>query len=1081
MTLVRNLGLLGASALILGLLPMTAVRSATTTAAATATATAASPDPALWSDLRWRLLGPFRGGWATMVEGVPSQPDTFFFAAAGGGVWRTDDAGLTWRGLFDKGPAASVGALAVAPSDPRTLYIGTGQAEPRYDVTAGYGVFKSTDGGATWTDLGLKDTRHIGRIWVSPGDANTVLVAAQGHFFGESEARGVYRSTDGGKTWAHTLALGPWTGVVDLASDPKDPKVIFAAAWEARQYPWQSYFTPVTGKGSGVYKSVDGGVTWARLSGEGWPEGALGRISLAAADTAAGLRLYAVVDGGKAAGLYRSDDAGARWIRANAEAAISSYYASRITVDPRDPDVVYAVGQSVRRCVQGGTVCEIIRGSPGGDDYHFVWINPVRPDHMITGSDQGAAVTVNGGATWSSWYNQPTGQFYHLAADDRFPYWIYSGQQDSGTVGIASRSDYGAISLRDWRPVGGDERDYDIPDPSDPAIIYGSGLGGRVSKWDARTGQVQDVTAWPESSYGKRPTLSKYHYLWVTPLVAGRVGPPTLYLGAQVLFRSTDHALTWTTISPDLTGETAGAQRCDGDVAIADAKACGYGSIVAIAPSPRHADEIWVGTDDGLIQLTRDGGATWTNVTPPSIPPWAKVASLDVSALDDGVAYAVVDGQRLDDGQPHVLRTHDYGKTWKETDMGLPRDHFAAVVRADPVKAGLLYAGTDVGAYVSLDDGDHWSALQNNLPTAWVRDLLVHGDDLIAATQGRAIWVLDDVSPLRQLTPDLARQPVRLFTPAQAIRVHPDNNKDTPPAPETPLGENPPIGAPIDFWLGAPPKGPVALEIRDSAGRLVRRFTSADRPQSTQAELYFARSWARPTTTLPASPGFHRFVWNLRYPPPRAIEGEYSMAVVWGRGAAIKPEGAFVTPGRYTVDLVVDGQTFAAPLDVKADPRIKASPADLQAELDLSRTLSAGLERDRQGYAEVQTVQARLAALSADKDLPADAKDQAHVVSDALAAPLATGELTFPSIDGILGRFENDLESADAAPTAVQIEVATGTLARLDAAWSRWSAVKTGPLAALNATLIRAGRKPIMIPPPDRLEVTAPDPGQDLP
>ena len=446
-----------------------------------------------------------------MAVGVPSQPDTYFFAGAGGGVWRTDDAGLTWRSLFDKGPATSIGAIAVAPTDPNTLYIGTGQPEPRYDVTAGYGVFKSSDGGATWTDLGLKDTRHIGRIWVDPTDANTVLVAAQGHFFGESEARGVYRSTDGGKTWDHTLNLGPWTGVVDLASDPKAPAIIFAAAWEARQYPWQSYFTPVSGKGSGVYKSGDGGVTWSRLTGGGWPEGPLGRISLAVTNTVAGTRVYAIVDGGKAGGLYRSDDGGTHWIRANEEDAISSYYASRVTVDPRDPGTVYTVGQSVRRCTGGGTACEIIRGSPGGDDYHFIWINPAKPDHMITGSDQGAAVSVDGGATWSSWYNQPTGQFYHLAADNRFPYWIYSGQQDSGTVGIASRSDYGAISLRDWHPIGGEERDYDIPDPSDPDIVYASGLGGRVTKWDARTGQVQDVTAWPESSYGKRPTLSKYH------------------------------------------------------------------------------------------------------------------------------------------------------------------------------------------------------------------------------------------------------------------------------------------------------------------------------------------------------------------------------------------------------------------------------------------------------------------------------------------------------------------------------------------------------------------------------------------
>jgi photosystem II stability/assembly factor-like uncharacterized protein len=1074
----RNLGLLSASVLVLGLVATTAAPAAPTPAAAPQ---AAAPDPALWSDLHWRLLGPFRGGWATMVEGVPSRPDSFYFTAAGGGVWRTDNAGQTWRSLFDKGPAASIGALAVAPSEPDTLYIGSGQPEPRYDVTAGQGVFKSTDGGATWTDLGLKDTKYIGRIWVHPKDAKTVLVAAQGHFFGASEDRGVYRTADGGKTWDHVLKLGPWTGAVDLASDPNDPQTIFAAAWEARQYPWQSYFTRVAGPGSGIYKSADGGRTWTRLTGGGWPDGALGRISLAVADTAAGTRVYAIVDSPKAGGLYRSDDGGVHWSRVNTEDAISSYYASRVTIDPRDPDVVYTVGQSVRRCDHGGATCEIIRGSPGGDDYHFVWINPLKPDHMITGSDQGAAVSVDGGATWSSWYNQPTGQFYHLAADDRFPYWIYSGQQDSGTVGIASRSDYGALSIRDWRPVGGDERDYDIPDPSDPDIIYGSGLGGRVSKWDARTGQVQDVSAWPISSYGKRPTLSKYHYIWVTPLVAGRTGPPTLYLGAQLLFRSTDHGLSWSTISPDLTGKTSDAARCDGDVAIADAKPCGYGSIAAIAPSPRHADEIWVGTDDGLIQLTRDGGASWTNVTPPSIPLWAKVATLDVSAVADGTAYAAIDGQRLDDFAPHVLRTRDYGKTWREVDAGLPAGHFVSVVRADPLKAGLIYAGTDAGVFVSFDDGDHWSPLQQNLPTAWVRDLLVHGDDLVAATQGRAIWLLDDVAPLREMTPALARKPAWLFHPAVALRVHPNNNKDTPLAPETPLGENPPIGAPIDYWLGVQPKGPVVLEIHDAAGRLVRRFASNDKPEPPGAERYFAKAWTRPPALLPASPGMHRFVWNLRYPRPRAIGGDYSIAAVWGRDTPVIPEGAFVTPGVYTVALSVDGKTFTTPLEVKADPRIKATAADLQAELDLSRTLSAGLARDRRGYGEIQSIQAQLAALDAAKDLPAGLKDQARLVSDALAKPPAAGELSFEAVDGILGRIEGDLESADQAPTRVQTQVATETLAKLDAAWTRWTSLESGPLAALNLALVKAGRKPIAAPSPDRLEVTPPDAGQDLP
>ena len=420
---------------------------------------------AAFGDLHWRLLGPFRGGWATVVEGVPSKPDTFYFGGAGGGIWETKDAGRTWHPIFEHGPAASIGALAVAPSNPNVIYAGTGQPEPRYDIGAGLGVFRSSDGGKSWTSLGLANTRYIGRIWVDPKNPDIVLVGAQGHFFGPSNDRGLYRSGDGGKSWTKTLDTGDWTGVVDIAADPKDPKTVIASAWEAHQYPWQSYFTPVSGKGSALYKSTDEGRSWKKLGGAGWPAAMLGRIGIAVAHTAKGTRIYAAIDGGEKSGLYRSDDGGAQWSRVNDEDAFTSWYASRLTVEPGNPDIVYTVGQSIRRCDRGGRHCIIIRGAPGGDDYHHVWINPLHPDHVITGSDQGAAVSVDGWETFSSWYNQPTGQFYHLEADNRFPYWVYSGQQDSGTVGIASRSDYGALTFRDWNPVGGEERDYDVPDP----------------------------------------------------------------------------------------------------------------------------------------------------------------------------------------------------------------------------------------------------------------------------------------------------------------------------------------------------------------------------------------------------------------------------------------------------------------------------------------------------------------------------------------------------------------------------------------------------------------------------------------
>lgn len=1074
--------------------PRNLLLSASCALLCTAAARADQLSTALYGDLHWRQLGPFRGGWATMAVGVPSQPDRFYFAAAGGGLWRTDDAGRTWSPLFQHGPAAAIGAVAIAPTDPNIIYIGTGQPEPRYDIASGLGVFKSTDAGKSWTPLGLQTTRYIGKIWVSPADPNTILVGAQGHFFGPSPDRGLYRSTDGGKSWAQVLKVNDQTGVVDIAADPQAPNTIFAAAWEARQYPWQSYYAPIAGPGSAIYKSTDGGITWARLSGNGWPNKNLGRIDLGVTRTQTGLRIYATVDGGKdkeTGGLYRSDDGGNSWKRVNDGEAFTSFYSSRLEIAPNDPDTIYTVGQSIRRCTQGGEKCTIIKGAPGGDDYHYVWINPQHPDHMITGSDQGAVVTVNGGATWSSWYNQPTAQLYHVAADNRFPYWIYSGQQDSGTVGIASRSDYGALSFRDWHPVGGDERDYDIPDPADPNIIYASGLGGRVTKWDARTGQVQNIAPWPVSSYGKRPTEVKYHYLWATPLVASRTGPAALYLGAQVLFRSMDQGRTWSAISGDLTGKAQRAQNCDGNPTLQQAKECGYGAISAIEPSPRKPGEIWIGTDNGLIHATRDNGASWHNITPPDVPLWGKISSLDLSAQDDGTAYATIDNQRLDDFAPHILRTQDGGRTWQTITRGLPPDHIVSVVRSDPERAGLLYAGTDCCVYVSFDNGDSWAPLQQNLPTAWVRDLLVHGDDLIAGTQGRGIWVLDDVSPLRQVNPDLASKSLHLFTPATAYRVHPNNNADTPLPPETPLGDNPPAGAIIDYWLGAQPKTPVILEIQDSAGHLARRFASDDMPAPVDAERYFAKGWTRPPETLQATPGMHRFVWNLRAERPLAIKYTYSIAAVWGQDTPILPLGSWVLPGDYKLVLRADGQTVSAPLTVKEDPRVRATMADLHASLALSNRIISALAHSRVGYAERTAVLKQL-----DKVAPAEAKDSpdrpastpksevpddVRSIGDSLRKPPAPGELSFESIDEILGGIETDLEAADVAPTASQIDVVNETIAKLDASWRRWTVFKSAQLPVINAALARSGGKPITVPDRKDLQVEAPDPGQDLP
>ncbi len=676
---------------------------------------AASTDvaDAMLAGLQWRLVGPFRGGWSTMAAGIADQPGTFYFGTAGGGVWKTTNAGATWESTSEGITDAAIGAIAIAPSNPKVLYAGAGHPEPRYDIASGNGVYKTMDGGAHWQNVGLKATRHIGAILIDPRDENTVLVGALGHIFGPSPDRGVFRTTDGGTTWKKTLFVDNQTGVSDLAADPAHPNIVFASAWTARDWPWLSYFTPIEGEGSAIYASQDAGLTWKRLNGEGWPKGKLGRIGLAVTHLKSdATRIYASIDSEEHGGLYRSDDAGAHWQKVNDAKAVSTWYESRLTVAPNDPDTLYTVGQSIHKSTDAGKTFTIFKGAPGGDDYHYVWINPKHPNHIITASDQGTVVSVDDGAHWSDWYNQPTGQFYHLATDNRFPYWIYSGQQDSGTVGIASRSDYGAISFRDWHPVGGDERDYDIPDPEDPNIVYGSGLGSRISRWDSRTGEVQNVSPWPVSAYGARPTDVKYRYTWISPIAFSAHAPYAFYAGTQVLFRSNDKGQHWDIISPDLTGKRDGAKHCDGDVPIANATACGYGVIYSIAPSPRSNDEIWIGTDNGRIQMTANGGKRWNDVTPKSIPAWSRIDSLDLSALEPGTAYAAVDNHRQDDFRPMAVRTHDNGKTWTKIANGLPDGHFVAVVRADPLRKGLLYAGTDAGVYVSFDDGDRWQPLQ---------------------------------------------------------------------------------------------------------------------------------------------------------------------------------------------------------------------------------------------------------------------------------------------------------------------------------------------------------------------------------
>jgi photosystem II stability/assembly factor-like uncharacterized protein len=1041
--------------------------------------------PTMLGGLEWRLLGPFRSGWSTMAVGVAQEPDTYYSAYAGGGVWKTVDGGQTWKCVTDSQPIVTVGALAVAPSDPRVIYVGTGQPEERYDIGSGTGVYRSGDGGASWQPVGLPDSRHIGAILVDRRNADVVLVATLGHLYGRNEERGVYRSGDGGKTWSKVLYVDAGTGAVDIAADPADPDHLYAATWTARQWPWLSYFMPGMGPNSGIHESHDNGRTWKRVAGKGLPAGDVGRIGLAVGHATTGTRVYAAISAraDRDSGLYRSDDGGANWTRVNEARSVTNSYFSRVTLDPRDADTVYIIGQSIKRSTDGGRNFTIIRGSPGGDDYHALWINPAHPERMVAASDQGTVVSINSGASWTSWYNVPSGQFYYLATDNAFPYRVYSGQQDSGTVGIASRSDYGALSLRDWTPVGGDERDYDIPDPQDDNIVYATGLGGRLSRWDRRTGEVQNLTPWPVSSYGRRPTDFKYHYSWFTPIAFGGQPPYPFYFATQKLLRSLDRGVHWEEISPQLSHHDPAFTACSGDVTPAAARSCGFGVIYSLAPAPQDNDEIWVGTDDGIVQLTRDGGKSWHEVTPPGVAPWAKISRIDVSSLARGTAYVAVDNHRQDEFAPHAWRTRDYGATWTDISAGLPAHEFVNVVRADPQQAGLLYAGTDYGVHVSFDDGAHWQSLQQNLPPAWYNDLLVHGNDLVAATQGRAIWVLDDVGRLRQLAAD-ASAATRMFQPSQALRWRSNQNKDTPPPAETPLGTNAPEGALIDYSIAAGTQGEVVLEIRDANDQLVRRYSSQDAPESLPAERYFAADWLAPVRTLSAAPGAHRFAWDLRYPRPRVASYKYSISTSRSAGTPVEPRGPLALPGRYRVVLLAGGERHEATLEVAMDPRSTANAADLRAALDFAQQYGAELAGIWRSRREIDSLRAaidgQLATLA-----PRDALRQPLQALKARTEPYVDGEsehtLALGAISETLADTVTDVQGSDRAPTPAQAAVAADCVQRAHLVATQWQALRAQELVALNKSLRQAGHAEISIPAPDQLGPGQPDRGTELP
>lgn len=1019
--------------------------------------------PSLYSGLHWRMIGPFRGGRSNGVTGVPGQPDTFYFGSVGGGVWKTINAGRTWEPIFDHEPIASIGAIAVAPSDANVVYVGTGEADMRSQISFGDGMYKSTDAGKTWTHIGLDNTRQIGRVLVDPKDPNIVFVAALGHSYDANPDRGVYRSKDGGATWQKVLYKNENVGAIDLAFDPRDPGTIYASLWDTRRPPW-SIYPPSYGPGSGIYKSTDGGNTWHELT-HGLPTERVGRIGIAVAPSEPD-RVYAVVDA-KNGGIYRSDDAGFTWHLMSAQRRVweRGWYFGNIVVDPKDPDDVYASDTSVYRSTDGGKTWTAFKGAPGGDDYHQLWIYPTDPNRMIVASDQGTVVSVDGGKTWSSWYNQATAQIYHIAPDYRFPYWATGAQQDSGAVAVPSRSSHTDISMHDWTGycVGG-ESGYTAPDPLHPEITFGGG----VSKCNLDTQEVRDVS--PELSR-KGP----FRKTWTLPLVFSEADPRALYFGNQYLYRTLDGGHSWNQISGDLTRANPGVPPNLDAATVADAPPyTRRGVIYTIAPSPikAHVGLIWAGTDDGYIQMTSDGGRTWHNVTPPQVTAWSKIAMMQASHFDPNEAYAAVDRHRIADNNPYIYRTRDGGKTWLLITSGLPAGVYVQTVKEDPQRKGLLFAGTELGVYVSFNDGDDWQSLQLNLPPCSMRDLAIHDNDLIVATHGRGFWVLDDITALRQITNQVSQSDAYLFRPETALRMNPGADYGTPMPRDEAVAENPPVGAMIDYYLKADASSALTIDILDSKGRLVRSYSSEQHVAPINPEMLpFPASWVHPAEPPSARAGMHRFVWDLRYTPV-AGGSRFPGAAFFGFGGS----SPAVLPGDYTVKLTVNGKSYTQPLTVKMDPRIKTPIIDLQKQFETGMAIARRQKEVNDAKNQVDELRRQIAARSKqasrrpaleaalrrlDRDAESVGGAPPMQVEPGNVPPAPKEETSLTYLSGQFAEVARAVDTGQAAPTQEAMHALADAGATLVKTLAKWSAIKASDLPGVNRQLKQAGLQPL--------------------
>ncbi len=1009
-----------------------------------------------YQELHWRMIGPFRGGRTRAATGVPSQPNVFYMGQVNGGVWKSDDYGRTWTPIFDHESTQSIGAIAVAPSNPNIIYVASGEGLHRPDLSVGNGIYKSTDAGKTWTHLGLRDGLQIPALAVDPRDSNRVFAAVLGHPYGPNEERGLFRSTDGGQTWQKVIYKDENTGASDVEIDPSNPDVMYASMWEAREGPWEDN-NIVNGTGGGLFKSTDGGSTWHPLT-NGFPKD-LSQINVAIAPSDA-RRLYATIATASGAlAFYRSDDAGENWSKATDDPRPSGRIGGGDLaiprVDSKNADVVYSASTVTMRSIDGGKTWSGFRGAPGGDDYQNLWINPNDPNIILLVSDQGALVTVNGGATWSSWYNQPTAQIYHVAVTPTFPYRVCGGQQESGSVCISSRGNDGEITFRDWHPVGVIEYGYVAPDPLDPDVIYGGGRS-EVSKYHWSTGEVQNVTPIPLRA-------QKYRTDRTEPTMFSPLDPHTLYFASNVLFKTTDGGNSWQTISSDLTRENPGIPASVGNL-IPKGADKQRGVIYALAPSFKSINTLWAGTDDGLIWQTRDGGKKWNDITPKELTPWSKVTQISASHFDDDSAYASVSRFRINDEHPYIYRTHDGGKNWKLITTGLPDFGPVDTVREDPVRKGLLFAGTENSVWVSFDDGDHWQSLQMNLPHTSMRDLWIHDNDLIVATHGRSFWILDDIEPLREVAESLAAGD-HLFAPAPSYRVQRDTNPDTPIPPDEPAAANPPDGVVIDYYLGHAASSPVTLEILDARGQPVRKFSSDDKPNVTDADLkkqLIPLYWLRPFRALSSDAGMHRWVWDLHYPAPDSVRHDYPIAAVPGDTPRY-PLGPTALPGSYTARLTANGKSYTAPFTVKMDPRIKVSAADLEKKFKVEMHLASVLSQTSDAVMQAGSIRETLQELTEKATGPAlnSVKTFQSKLAEVAGAPTGffappSDTITLARANGQVTMLYGQIWQADASPTASQSEAIAAIESDVADVIKRWNALKTSDLPVLNRDLREA-------------------------